>query len=254
MKRTLLVVMLFAFSMMMAALWAVNLTEGFEGTTVPPTGWTMSYADPTPPAGNQMVFSTTFAHSGTQSFRFSSLSSASNDQYDQYLVTPQLNTTVVATCSFWYHGNTSGTEVFKVGWSTTTNNPSAFTWSSEISVPTSNTNWNQYVKNDLPIGTQYVAIHYYSDYLWYLYVDDVNIYDNPTIDMAAASITGNSTPSVGAATPYTVVITNAGVTSASGYTVKLMQEGGTELVSVAGTTLASGQSQNYILNWTPTTM
>ena len=33
--------------------------------------------------------------------------------------------------------------------------------------------WEQYSKTDLPVGTKYVAIHYHSDYMYYLYIDDV---------------------------------------------------------------------------------
>jgi len=254
MKRTLLLMTLFALVMMLTSLWAVPLTEGFEGTVVPPDGWTMSYADPAPPAGNLMIFTTEQFHSGAKSFRFSSFSSASNDMYDQYLVTPLLNTQAANTnFSFWYKGNAYGVEVFKVGWSSTDNNPASFTWSNEFSVPV-NGAWTQYVKADVPVGTHYMAIHYYSDYMWYLYVDDVlgpDIFTTDT-DMRCVSISGSITPSASSATPYTVIVQNMGNLAASGYTVKLFKEGAVEIASVAGTTLASGATQSYILNWTPT--
>ncbi len=165
MKRSLL----FAFlTFLVSALSFGQLSEGFE--TWPPSDWTIVQGPCSPT--NDITQSSSQANSGTYSARFSSFSSCGSG-YDEYLITPQLVTTSGdQTFSFWYRKYTYGSEVFKVGWSSTgTNVNTDFTWGPEIS--DASTSWQQYSKTDLPIGTKYVAIHYYSDYQYYLYIDDV---------------------------------------------------------------------------------
>ncbi|OQB06275.1 MAG: Lys-gingipain W83 precursor [Candidatus Cloacimonetes bacterium ADurb.Bin211] len=116
-----------------------------------------------------MTHSTTYYYEGSRSFRFSSFSSGS--PYDQYLITPQL---VVnsgdQTVSFYYRRYSSYTsETFRVGWSSTGTEIDNFTWSSDIT--NASTTWQQYSKNDLPVGTKYVAVHYKSNFAYYLYID-----------------------------------------------------------------------------------
>ncbi|MCX6283193.1 MAG: hypothetical protein NTW31_03010, partial [Bacteroidetes bacterium] len=148
-----------------ASLIGQNLNEGFE--TWPPSGWTIINSGT---ASNNITQSSTYAHSGTYSARFCSLYSGS--PYDEYMITPKLVVTAGnQTITFWYRSYTSGTETFNVGWSSTgTNVATDFTWSTTI---TSSTTWQQYSKTDLPIGTKYVAIHYFSNYQFYMYIDDV---------------------------------------------------------------------------------
>ncbi|OQB05361.1 MAG: flagellar basal body rod modification protein [Candidatus Cloacimonetes bacterium ADurb.Bin211] len=167
MKKVLLILVpLFILGTLLAA----PLNEGFESPTCPPSEWTIRYANPNPPSGNLMTHSTTYAHSGDRSFRFSSFSSGA--PYDQYLITPQLLVTEGdQTVSFWYRKHsTYYDEVFRVGWSSTGTEITNFTWSSDIT--NASTSWQQYSKTDLPVGTKYVAVHYKSNYQYYLYIDD----------------------------------------------------------------------------------
>jgi hypothetical protein len=177
MKKLILLISVLAISL---GLFAASLNEGFESTTCPPDGWTIEYANPLYPSGNAMTHSTTQYYSGSRSFRFSSFSSGS--PYDQYLITPELVVTEGdQTVSFWYRKYSSGSEVFRVGWSSTGTATADFTWTDDIT--NSSTTWQQYSKTDLPIGTKYVAIHYYSNWAYYLYVDDFvgpEIYIPPT--------------------------------------------------------------------------
>ena len=130
--------------------------------------WNMVYTANTPGIYNGL------AYEGDNSFRFSSYSSASS--YDQYLISPELNTTNGVGVAFSYAGYTYGTETFKVGYSTTTNDPSAFTWGDEISVTGST--WQSFEEN-YPVGTKFVGIYYYSNYQYYLYVDGFS-FDTPS--------------------------------------------------------------------------
>lgn len=166
MKRyLLLLIVLFAFGTMFAA----PLNEGFESTTCPASGWSIQYANTSYPSGNTMTHSNTYYHQGARSFRFSSFSSGA--PYDQYLITPELVVTDGdQTVSFWYRRHSSGSETFRVGWSSTgTNIATDFTWSANIT--NASATWQQYSKTDLPVGTKYVALHYSSNYQYYLYID-----------------------------------------------------------------------------------
>ncbi|MGC9361785.1 MAG: carboxypeptidase regulatory-like domain-containing protein, partial [Candidatus Syntrophosphaera sp.] len=71
-------------------------------------------------------------------------------------------------------------------------------------------------------------------------------------DMGALSITGNTTPSVGAATDYTVTVKNNGTATQDTYTVKLMKEGDIEIASVPGVTIESMETLQFSIPWTPT--
>ena len=159
-------------SLMFALLLSVqlvgqNLSEGFEAW--PPTDWTIVQGPCSPT--NDITQSSTYAYSGTYSARMSSYTSC-GEGYDQYLITPELNvTTGDQTISFWYRRYSYGSEEFSVGWSSTgTNVNTDFTWGTSIT--DASDLWQQYSKTDLPEGTKYVAIHYYSNYAYYLYLDD----------------------------------------------------------------------------------
>ena len=106
---------------------------------------------------------------GDNVFLFSSYSSASD--YNQYLITPEFNTNKAIEVSFYYNRPSSyGSESFKVGYSTTTNDISAFTWEYDIA-ETDVTDWTLF-EETFPAGTKYVAIDYYSNYQYYLIVDN----------------------------------------------------------------------------------
>ena len=153
------------------------LSEDFEGyvppsNPFPPTGWTLVQGPCSPT--NDITLSSTYAYGGTYSCRFSSMSSCGSG-YDEYLITEQLTTTSGdQTVTFWYRRYSSGSETFRVGWSSTGTDVSTdFTWSSDIT--DASTSWKEYSKTDLPVGTKYVAVHYKSNYQYYLYVDNFTL-------------------------------------------------------------------------------
>jgi Domain of unknown function (DUF2436). len=120
-------------------------------------------------------------------FRFNSISQATD--YTQYLITPMLPGNDAMLMSFDYTEYTSsfGDETFMVGTSSTTNDPSAFTWGPEISASTTTNNYTY----TLPAGTKYAAIKYTSDYVFYLFIDNLNITllpTTPTFNIATTSL------------------------------------------------------------------
>ena len=105
-------------------------------------------------------------HTGSGSFRF-----YYNTNPPQYLITPPLGGTENdgILVSFWYKKySTSYVENFKVGYSTTTADPSAFTWGNEV-IPT--TNYEEFTAV-YPAGVKYVGIQYMQNNGFYLYIDD----------------------------------------------------------------------------------
>ena len=123
------------------------------------------------------------ASDGDYVFLFSSYSQA--DAYDQILISPELNTTAAVAVEFYYrsygnYGSEDG-ETFKVGYSTTTNDPSEFIWGDEIS--TNSADWVKF-QEAFPAGTKYVAVWYCSTYLYYFLVDGFKFYEIPTLELA----------------------------------------------------------------------
>ena len=117
---------------------------------------------------NSISISNQFATDGTHSLCFSSYSQASD--YNQYVITPELPVTDSKIVSFYYKNSNTLVENFRVGYSTTTPSISAFTWKPGVS--TSSTDWNQYIASDIPGDAKYIAINYYSDWAYYLFIDN----------------------------------------------------------------------------------
>lgn len=87
---------------------------------------------------------------------------------------------------------------------------------------------------------------------WYIY--NAKIYGAFANDLALVSLAGNTTPTQGTASPYTITVRNSGSNPQSTYTVNLMQVGSeTPLVSLPGVAVTPGQSQEFVANWTPAT-
>ncbi len=218
-------------------LFAAPLNEGFESTTCPAAGWTIRYANPSYPSGNAMTHSTVQFYAGARSFRFSSYSFGS--PYDQYLITPELDVTAGdQTVSFWYGKFNSSIETFRVGWSSTGTEVADFIWTADIT--NASTTWQQYIKTDLPVGTKHVAIHYKSNYTYYLYVDE---FVGPNINVApepSNHVTGFATGNL----DYTSIQLNwtgsTGTQLPSGYLIQAIKVGVGSYAAVAdGTPVAN---------------
>lgn len=80
-----------------------------------------------------------------------------------------------------------------------------------------------------------------------------NVIVEPVVenDLAAITITGNVTPTVGEATTYTVSVQNSGTATQTAYSVKLMKAGGVELASVDGVAIDFAETKTFDLVWTP---
>ncbi|MGI6198316.1 MAG: carboxypeptidase regulatory-like domain-containing protein [Candidatus Cloacimonadaceae bacterium] len=72
-------------------------------------------------------------------------------------------------------------------------------------------------------------------------------------DLGVVTITGNTCPTVGVPSTYTVRLRNHGIEAQDTYTVKLVDSNNVQLASVAGPPIQSQQTVEVELPWTPTT-
>jgi hypothetical protein len=108
---------------------------------------------------------------GDYGFRFSSYSGSSDGSFDQYLISPEL--TKAGLLEFAYRSSSGTTDKFRVGYSSTTNDVSAFTWGNEMASASS---WNTFSET-MPENAKYFAINYTAVYQFRLYIDDITIYE-----------------------------------------------------------------------------
>ena len=140
-------------------------SDGFEGTLS--DNWTKVSCH-----SSSIPYSTA-KRTGSKGFRF-----YYNTNPPQYLISKELSIPDVATgvnVTFWYKNySSSNPEIFQVGYSTTTNSPSDFTWDAQITA--SNTQWTNYANSTpFPAGTKYIAIRYNSNDKFYLFIDDLEV-------------------------------------------------------------------------------
>ncbi len=84
------------------------------------------------------------------------------------------------------------------------------------------------------------------------FVDTFELEVLPQNDLSAISVSGNTTPSVGTPTNYSVSIFNWGSNPQTNYQVKLFKEGNIEVGSAAGPPINPGQTVNATVGWNPT--
>jgi len=161
--------------------WAqqITITQGFEEGM---GDWTMNHCN-----GGTGITYEFGGYEGSYIFHFYFTSDV-----PQYLISPELDENDGGTMSFYYaRFGSDYPETFKVGYSTTTNVPTAFTWGDEVTCTnTYNSDGYSNFTYDFPAGTKYVSIACTSNDQFYLFVDDIKI------EYAAAGpeVTTNANP------------------------------------------------------------
>lgn len=170
---------------------ALPYSYGFEDNDLTVDGWTTANTSGLNAA--KFGIDASAVMTGTYGFRFSSYDD--NGVNTQCLISPELVAPNGLVAQFYYKNYSSwSAETFKVGYSTTTTDLESFTWSDEISA--SSGSWTQSEEFTCPAGTKYVALYYYSNYKYYLYLDDVTFSAPPTcIKPATLEATPASTTS-----------------------------------------------------------
>lgn len=169
------------------------LYESFEGSTIPPTCWTILYGEgATTNTVNPVTHSNEVYTSGNHSFRFSSYNATNN--YNEYLITPALPNNLPKTLSFDYRGSERA-ETFRIGYSTSTQDLGAFVWENDI-VWSLAEGWVSYFNAAIPANAKYIAIHYKSTHQAYLYIDNLTIDELPACpsphNLNITNVTGTS--------------------------------------------------------------
>ena len=111
----------------------------------------------------------------------------------QYLITPRIDCPAEIKVTLYYAiNNKDYPKSFQVGYSTSTNDPSAFTWDDEVTATVFD--YNKY-EHTFPAGTTYVAVKYTSNSYRFLYIDDFSIFVDgvlPPAQLSASSIASES--------------------------------------------------------------
>lgn len=144
------------------------------------------------------------AYSGTSSFGFSSYASASD--YNQYLITPEIDLPGGSDymLSFWYNAY-NASDAFRVLVSSTNTNLSSFDTVLDMPSMVITDQWAE-ARVLLPEGTKYVCINYYGDYAYYLWIDSLMI---TTLSAPDLALTGDTSIGTGQEGTYTALSTLA---------------------------------------------
>ncbi|MBO7546155.1 MAG: fibronectin type III domain-containing protein [Paludibacteraceae bacterium] len=176
-----------------------------------------------------------------------------NTNPPQYLISPEMNgITEGLQLRFYYRAHSSNyEESFAVGFSTTDNSTSSFTFGPETF--TTITEWTLYTV-DVPAGTKYFCIKYTANDKYYLYLDDITIgTEVPAGEWVVESgITANSKQLTGLAaeTYYDVKIQgNCGDEGLSAETATLLFRTISDCETPAGLAADSITLTSAVISW-----
>ena len=126
------------------------------------------------------------------SFQFSSYATAESGNYNQYLISPELEipASVDYMVSFKYNAENAG-DVFRVLGSTTTTDTAAFTTVLYDMTSPMTDGWYEFACV-IPQNIKYICINYYGDWAYYLNIDDFTI-----SELTAPSVTLDGPATIG---------------------------------------------------------
>jgi hypothetical protein len=225
--------------------------QNFDNVAIPsmPADWSRLI---TPNGTGATVMTTASeAHSTPNS---AALYNAWNNTTDIFLIAPPLAPVLNLNnmrVKFWARGMTNSS--VDVGIISDITDPASYISVSNVTLTSV---WAEYVINLAPYagtGRRVAIKHGNTNWGDNILIDDVTIETNPQNDLAAISVTGNVTPSVGMVTNYSISVYNWGTNAQTNYTVKLFKEGDIEVASTAGTQINPGSTASFTLSWTPDT-
>ena len=191
-----------------------------------------------------IVNSSHTSHDGSNCFMFSSWNVASD--YNQYLISPQLTLTGASTLGFFFKkAYDEYTESLQVGYSTSTNELDAFTWTD---VDDLTDYWQSDLLN-LTSDVKYIAFHYYGNNSRFVYLDDISISGPVTVPTITWNIVADNVTS-----PYTFL----GLTPGTPYMVRVKSHCGqvSDVITTPGVcptptelSVTNLKSTSATLNW-----
>ena len=199
---------------------STNFTTPCEAFSVDPTAYTYGFEDVADMNCWTLVNGVTYtgawdnatmqsnfgyepARTGDNVYMFYYVNYDDTDPEYQTLISPKL-TDVPSTglhVEFYYVGdmNGGGQETFRVGYSTTDNNLSSFTWGNEIT--NASTAYQRFSAN-YPAGTKYVAIQHTSDDQYYFFIDDIT-FEGAAACLEPTAVAANNITTTGAEITWT---------------------------------------------------
>ncbi len=168
----------------------------------------------------------------------------------QYLISPLLDENGVvegSTLYFLYQGYSDDEpETFQVGYSSTTNDVSAFTWGTTITIGADGGVYSQ----TIPAGTKYFAIQHTSNWAWYLYVANFLVFGPVTpagewVDVEGPVENPYTLTGLNPDTPYEFQV-QGNNTSCEGDTTAWSQNGWFETLPLPTQTIALIRGSNYV--------
>lgn len=206
------------------AITSLPLTENFEAASH--LCWTAIQGSSAPV--NEFGITVLEGYTGSASWLFSSYNTPEDGIYDQYLISPELPvTTDVKAISFYYKDFLGyGNESFRIGYSTSDNSIESFTWLEEM-ITAADEEWHSYVMGNISGNAKYIAINYTSDWLYYLFIDDITIMEFANyFDAAIANISSpNSGANLTSSEAVTVTVRNNSSDPISNFTLTLTVDG-----------------------------
>ncbi|MDD2332162.1 MAG: carboxypeptidase regulatory-like domain-containing protein, partial [Candidatus Cloacimonetes bacterium] len=226
--------------------------QNFDTVTTPnlPPDWN-SYVQATVTTAYVQTYTTT-PHSTPNT---AGLANSSDANATLLLIAPPYANTIPTNTTrvkFWGRSSSANYTVM-VGVMTDYQDPATFTSVQTIALTTT---WTEYVvtfAGYTGTGRTVAFKHGLGGTTRTIYIDDVMLEVIPQNDLAALSILGNSTPTVGIPSNYTVNVFNWGSNPQTTYQVKLFKEGDVEVGSVDGPTINPGITQGVVVPWTPDT-
>ena len=130
-------------------------TDSFENDSVLSPCWTVILAD----TNNSLPQYGVTNEASSDGLNSLMLLPIYSNNYDLYLITPELPVSSTKTLSFDHRGYWF-TETFMVGYSTTTSDIADFTWVETVQSPAVEVPWNHYLNLTIPGDAIYIAIHH----------------------------------------------------------------------------------------------
>lgn len=155
-------------------------TYNYENVTVSNLPYTGSCIVMNPSLTDPDITETQGAHGGSQFLAiFNSVPSTitNGTTTNDWLISPEMPFTNGGTLTFWARELTDqyGSEVMRVLYSASNNNPSSFAELQQVNI--SSTSWTQY-SYSIPAGAKYVAINCISNDIFALFIDDISLQVN----------------------------------------------------------------------------
>lgn len=239
-------------------------TVNLSGRCIDPTITSLPYIQnfdtvvvPNLPVGWRKIISGTGSVSTVSNTSYSAPNSVmmnnSNSTLGPFLIAPPMSADMsITTMKLVFKAKGASAFSLIAGVMSDPHDPTSFT--ALQSIPLSS-DWQEY-SVDLRgyTGTgQYVAFkHAQGGNNRSIYIDNVMINSLPNNDLAALSISGNTTLNVGNTYNYYIDVFNYGLNDQSNYQVKLYKQGNIELASIPGPNLPGNSQTTVTIMWEPT--